>query len=112
MSLAIFLAGILVGGAITAVLRARSGEQFAEQMKAISVRHAAAGLRAGREARGGAAGSGSRDRRRELGKRTEEIKRSLDPIAQHLKRVSDEVDAARAATGGRRTGRCGRCSSR
>ena len=27
----------------------------------------------------------------ELGKRTEEIKRSLDPIAQNLKRVSDEV---------------------
>ena len=27
----------------------------------------------------------------ELGKRTEEIKRSLDPIAEHLKRVSDEV---------------------
>ena len=66
-------------------------EQFAEQMKAISsdalrqlseqVDKVAA---AQREAdRATAAG--------ELGKRTEEIKRSLDPIAQNLKRVSDEV---------------------
>jgi DNA recombination protein RmuC len=66
-------------------------EQFAEQMKAISAdttRQIAEGLeqlaKAQREAdRATAAG--------ELGKRTEEIKRSLDPIAQGLKRVGDEV---------------------
>ena len=66
-------------------------EQFAEQMKAISsdtLRHVSEHVEklatAQREAdRATAAG--------ELGKRTEEIKRSLDPIAQNLKRVSDEV---------------------
>ena len=66
-------------------------EQLAEQMKAISgdtlrqvseqVERLAA---AQREAdRATAAG--------ELGMRTEEIKRSLDPIAQNIKRVSEEV---------------------
>jgi DNA recombination protein RmuC len=68
-----------------------SREQFAEQMKAISAdatRQIAEGLeqlaKAQRDAdRAAAAG--------ELGKRTEEIKRSLEPIAQGLKRVSDEV---------------------
>jgi DNA recombination protein RmuC len=72
-------------------LVAGSREQFAEQMKAISAettRHVSEGLErfaaAQREAdRAVAAG--------ELGRRTEEIKRSLDPIAQGLKRVSDEV---------------------
>src|SRR6476620_10048394 len=55
-------------------------EQFTEQMKAISsdtlrqVSEHVDKLAAG-----------------ELGKRTEEIKRSLDPIAQNLRRVSDEV---------------------
>src|SRR3954447_19642339 len=66
-------------------------EQFSEQMKAISA-DALRGVSeqveklaaAQREAdRATAAG--------ELGKRTEEIKRSLDPIASNLKRVSDEV---------------------
>jgi DNA recombination protein RmuC len=66
-------------------------EQLAEQMKAIStdtLRQVAGQVEklaaAQREAdRATAAG--------ELGKRTEEIKRSLDPIAQNIKRVSDEV---------------------
>ena len=66
-------------------------EQLAEQMKAISSdtlrqvsEHVEKVATAQREAdRATAAG--------ELGKRTEEIKRSLDPIAQNLKRVSDEV---------------------
>jgi len=66
-------------------------EQFAEQMKAISAdttRQISERLEklatAQREAdRAVAAG--------ELGKRTEEIKRTLDPIAHGLKRVSDEV---------------------
>ena len=66
-------------------------EQFAEQMKAISgdalrqvseqVEKLGESQRVADRAR--AAG--------ELGKRTEEIKRSLDPIAENLKRVSDEV---------------------
>lgn len=66
-------------------------EQLAEQMKAIStdaLRQVSEQVEklatAKREAdRATAAG--------ELGKRTEEIKRTLDPIAQNLKRVSDEV---------------------
>ena len=65
--------------------------QFAEQMTAISAdttRQIAEGMeqlaKAQREAdRAAAAG--------ELGKRTEEIKRSLDPIAQGLERVGEEV---------------------
>ena len=57
-----------------------SREQFAEQMKAIS----ADALRQVSEQLEKNAGG-------ELGKRTEEIRRSLDPIAQNLKRVSDEV---------------------
>jgi DNA recombination protein RmuC len=67
-------------------------DQLAEQMKAISAdtqrqvseqleRLAAAQRAADRESAAG-----------ELGKRTEEIKRSLDPIAEHLKRVSAEVE--------------------
>src|SRR5262245_58594930 len=66
-------------------------EQLAEQMKAIgadTMRQVSEQVEklatAQREAdRASAAG--------ELSKRTEEIKRSLDPIAQNLKRVSDEV---------------------
>jgi DNA recombination protein RmuC len=66
-------------------------EQLAEQMKAISadaLRQVSEQVEkvatAQREAdRASAAG--------ELGKRTEEIKRSLDPIAQNLKRVTEEV---------------------
>ena len=85
MSLAIFLAGILVGGAIVAVLRARSGEQLAMQMKAIS----SDTLRQVSEQMERVAGA---QRDAELGKRTEEIKRSLDPIAQHLSRMSGQVD--------------------
>ena len=85
MSLAIFLAGILVGGAIVAILRARSGEQLAMQMKAIS----SDTLRQVSEQMERVAGA---QRDAELGKRTEEIKRSLDPIAQHLSRMSGQVD--------------------
>ena len=67
-------------------------ELFAEQMKAISAdttRQIGEGLerlaKAQREAdRAAAAG--------ELGKRTGEIKRSLDPIAQNLARVSGQVE--------------------
>src|SRR4051794_27143877 len=66
-------------------------EQLADQMKAISAdtlghvleqveKLAAAQRQADRATAAG-----------ELGKRTEEIKRSLDPIAQNLRRVSDEV---------------------
>lgn len=102
MTFAVFLLGLLAGGAGVAVLLrasteekialvAGNREQLAEQMKAISgdtlrqvseqVEKIAA---AQREAdRATAAG--------ELGKRTEEIRRSLDPIAQNIKRVSDEV---------------------
>jgi DNA recombination protein RmuC len=66
-------------------------EQLAEQMKAIStdtLRQVSEQVerlaRAQRDAdRATAAG--------ELGKRTEEIKRSLDPIARNLQRVSEEV---------------------
>ncbi len=72
-------------------LVAGNREQFTEQMKAISadaLRQASEQVErlatAQREAdRAIAAG--------ELGKRTEEIKRTLDPIAENLKRVSDEV---------------------
>ena len=72
-------------------LVAGNRERFAEQMKAISAdtaRQVSEGLeqlaKAQREAdRATAAG--------ELGKRTEEIKRSLDPIAQNLARVSEQV---------------------
>jgi DNA recombination protein RmuC len=72
-------------------LVAGNREQLAEQMKAIStdtLRQVSEQVErlatAQREAdRATAAG--------ELGRRTEEIKRSLDPIAQNLKRVSDEV---------------------
>ena len=101
-----FLLGLLIGAGAFAILllpRLRAAherqlalvtgnrEQLAEQMKAISsdaLRQATEQLEklgtAQREAdRATAAG--------ELGKRTEEIKRSLDPIAQNLKRVSDEV---------------------
>jgi DNA recombination protein RmuC len=59
-------------------------EQLAEQMKAISGDVLRQVTEQAREAdRASAAG--------ELGRRTEEIKRTLDPIAQNLKRVSDEV---------------------
>jgi DNA recombination protein RmuC len=81
MSLVLFLAGILIGAAIAAVLQRgaiSSGtmRQVSEQMEKLAA--------ARREAdRATAAG--------ELGKRTEEIRRSLDPIAQGLKRVGDEV---------------------
>src|SRR3954467_11772371 len=66
-------------------------EQFAEQMKAISTdtlrqvsEHVEKLAKAEREADRVAASG-------ELGRRTEEIKRSLDPITQSLKRVGDEV---------------------
>jgi DNA recombination protein RmuC len=66
-------------------------EQLAEQMKAISadtlrqVSQQVEQLAAARREADRATAAG------ELGKRTEEIRRSLDPIAQNLKRVSDEV---------------------
>jgi DNA recombination protein RmuC len=66
-------------------------EQLAEQMKAISadalreVSEQVEKLAAAQREADRATAAG------ELGKRTEEIKRSLDPIAQNLKRVSDEV---------------------
>jgi DNA recombination protein RmuC len=66
-------------------------EQFAEQMKAVAadtlrqVSEQAEKLGAAQREADRASAAG------ELGKRTEEIKRSLDPIAQNLKRVSDEI---------------------
>jgi DNA recombination protein RmuC len=67
-------------------------EQFTEQMKAISadtqrqVSEQLERLAAAQRAADRASAAG------ELGKRTEEIKRTLDPIAEHLKRVSAEVE--------------------
>src|SRR5829696_2882447 len=66
-------------------------EQFAEQMKAIStdalrqVSEQVEKLAAAKREADRATAAG------ELGRRTEEIKRTLDPIAQNLKRVSGEV---------------------
>ncbi len=66
-------------------------QQLAEQMKAISgdtlrqVSEQVEKLAAAQREADRATAAG------ELGKRTEEIKRSLDPIAQNIKRVSDEV---------------------
>jgi len=66
-------------------------EQLAEQMKAIStdtlrqVSEQVEKLAAAQRDADKATAAG------ELGRRTEEIKRSLDPIAKHLERVSDEV---------------------
>jgi DNA recombination protein RmuC len=117
----VFLLGFLAGAAVSAILlvprlraaaestherrladlRAATEEkialvtgnraQLAEQMKAISAdvlrqvsEHAEQVAKAQREAdRATAAG--------ELGKRSEEIKRALDPIAESVKRVTDEV---------------------
>jgi DNA recombination protein RmuC len=118
MTFAMFLAGVLAGAVLVAVLVvprlhaaherrladaraaaeeklalvAGNREQLAEQLKAISAdaaRQVAEQLErlavAQREAdRATAAG--------ELGKRTEEIRRSLDPIAQHLARMSGQVE--------------------
>jgi DNA recombination protein RmuC len=102
MTFAMFLLGLLAGGAGVAILLRASTEekialvsgnreQLAEQMKAISgdtLRQVAGQVEklaaAQREAdRATAAG--------ELAKRTEEIRRSLDPIAKNLERVSGEV---------------------
>jgi DNA recombination protein RmuC len=72
-------------------LVAANREQLSEQMKAISadalrqVSRQVEELAAVQRQADRAAASG------ELGKRTEEIKRTLDPIAENLKRVSDEV---------------------
>ncbi len=95
MPFVLFLLG-LIAGAVAAALFLRAAteekialvsgnrEQLAEQMKAISGDVLRQVAEQAREAdRASAAG--------ELGKRTEEIKRTLDPIAQNLKRVSDEV---------------------
>jgi DNA recombination protein RmuC len=72
-------------------LVASNREQFADQMKAISgdvlrqVSEQAEKLATAQREADRASATG------ELGKRTEEIKRTLDPIAENLKRVSDEV---------------------
>lgn len=66
-------------------------EQLSEQMKAVS---ADALRQVSEQVEKLAAAQREVDRAiatGELGKRTEEIKRSLDPIAENLKRVSDEV---------------------
>jgi DNA recombination protein RmuC len=66
-------------------------EQLAEQMKAIS---ADALRQVSEQVEKLATAQREADRATtagELGKRTEEIKRTLDPIAENLKRVSDEV---------------------
>jgi DNA recombination protein RmuC len=66
-------------------------EQLAEQMKAISadtlrqVSHQVEKLATAQRAADRASAAG------ELGKRTEEIKRALDPIAENLRRVNDQV---------------------
>jgi DNA recombination protein RmuC len=95
MPFVLFLLGLIAGAVAAALfLRAATEEkialvsgnrdQLAEQMKAISGDVLRQVAEQAREAdRASAAG--------ELGKRTEEIKRTLDPIAQNLKRVSDEV---------------------
>jgi DNA recombination protein RmuC len=106
MTFALFLLGLIVGALVSAIvlvprMRRDAAEklalvsgnraQLADQMKAISAdalqqvleqvdRRAAAQREADRVSAAG-----------ELGKRTEEIRRSLDPIAQSLKRVNDEV---------------------
>jgi DNA recombination protein RmuC len=81
MSLLLFLTGILIGAAIAAVLQ--RGAISSDTLRQVSVQMEKLAA-AQREAdRATAAG--------ELGKRTEEIRRSLDPIAQGLKRVGDEV---------------------
>ena len=102
MTFAVFLLGLLAGGASVAMLLRASTEekialvsgnreQLAEQMKAISgdtlrqVSEQVEKLAAAQREADRATAAG------ELGKRTEEIKRSLDPIAQNLRRVSDEV---------------------
>jgi DNA recombination protein RmuC len=72
-------------------LVAGNREQLSEQMKAVSadalrqVSKQVEELAAVQRQADRAAAAG------ELGKRTEEIKRTLDPIAENLKRVSDEV---------------------
>ena len=117
MSLAMFALGVLTGAAALALLLlprlhgvherrlaelraateekvalvAGNREQLAEQMKAIStdalrqVSEQVEKLAAVQREADRATAAG------ELGKRTEEIKRSLDPIAQNIERVSDEV---------------------
>jgi DNA recombination protein RmuC len=66
-------------------------EQLAEQMKAISadtlrqVSEQVERLATAQRAADRASAAG------ELGRRTEEIKRALDPVTQNLNRVSDEV---------------------
>ena len=117
---ALFLLGLLLGGAAVVILllpRLREREaahqrqlaelrtateekialvsgnrrELAEQMKAISsdtlrqVSEQVEQLAAARREADRATTAG------ELGKRTEEIRRSLDPVAEHLKRLSDEV---------------------
>src|SRR4051812_9924718 len=109
MMFVLFLLGLIVGAAGSAILLiprvrreaehaaekvalvATNREQFAEQMKAVSgdvlrqVSEQAEKLATAQRETDRASAAG------ELGKRTEEIKRTLDPIAENLKRVSDEV---------------------
>jgi len=85
------LAELRIATAEKIALVAGNRQQLAEQMKAISsdtlqqVSEQVEKLAAVQREADRATAAG------ELGKRTEEIKRSLDPIAQNLKRVSDEV---------------------
>ena len=81
MSFVMFVLGVFAGAAALAAL-------LLPRLQAATTRQISEGLeqlaKAQREAdRAVAAG--------ELGKRTEEIKRSLDPIAQHLGRLGDQV---------------------
>src|SRR3954462_11039575 len=109
MMFVLFLLGLIVGAAGSAILLipcvrreaehaaekialVTSGrEQFADQMKAISgdvlrqVSEQAEKLATAQRETDRASAAG------ELGKRTDELKRTLDPIAENLKRVSDEV---------------------
>lgn len=103
MLVLLFLLGLIAGAAGMAILLvprirleavalvASNREQFADQMKAISgdvlrqVSEQAEQLAAAQREADRASATG------ELGKRTEEIKRTLDPIAENLKRVSEEV---------------------
>src|SRR5215211_5105585 len=85
------LAELRIATAEKIALVAGNRQQLAEQMKAISsdtlqqVSEQVEKLAAVQREADRATAAG------ELGKRTEKIKRSLDPIAQNLKRVSDEV---------------------
>ena len=119
MSFAMFLLGLVAGAVALAVLlvpRLRaavdeaalareaeravgielkvSGSAYERQLadlRTAGAEKATRQISEGLQKRGGAAEADRATAAGELGKRSEEIKRSLDPIAQNLKRVSDEV---------------------